>query len=164
MHAEIESLGGEAGVISLYGFENITIILWHGKPTVAAAEELTRVSQHRRAKFPHGISAVHLVPATFELPDGPTRDTFAKLLRDGDGEGKLAVVCVLIRGGGFWASAMRSLLTGLRVLSRGSVDLGLHTDLGAAVDYLLPRHLERTGVPIGREQLSAVLTKLFDAA
>jgi hypothetical protein len=162
MRAEIESLGGEPGVVSLYGLENITIIVWHGKPTVAAVEQLTRVSQHRRAKFSHGISAVHLVPATFELPDGPTRDMFVKLLRDGDG--KLAVVCVLIRGGGFWASAMRSLLTGLRVLSRGSVDLGLHTELGATVDYLLPRHHEKTGVPIGREQLSAVLTKLFDAA
>lgn len=159
--AKIESFGGEPGVVSLYGFENITIIVWHGKPTVAAAEELTRVSQRRRAEFPHGISAVHLVQVTFEMPDGPTRDTFVKLLRDGGG--KLAVVCVVIRGGGFWASAMRSLLTGLRVLSRGSFDLGLHTDLAAAVDYLLPRHHEKTGVPIGREQLSAVLAKLFDA-
>lgn len=162
IRAEIESLGGEPGVVSLYGLENITIIVWHSKPTVAAVEELTRVSQYRRAKFSHGISAVHLVPAALELPDGPTREMFVKLLRDGDG--KLAVVCVLIRGAGFWASAMRSLLTGLRVVSRGSVDLGLHTDLGAAVDYLLPRHHEKTGVPIGREHLSAVLTKLFDAA
>lgn len=159
--AEIESLGGAPGVVSLYGLENLTIIVWHGKPTVAAAEELARVSKRRRAEFPQGISAVHLVPATFELPDGPTRDTFVQLLRDGDG--KLAVVCVVIRGAGFWVSAMRSLLTGLRVLSRGSVDLGLHTDLGAAIDYLLPRHHEKTSVPLAREQLTAVLTKLFDA-
>lgn len=159
--AEIERFGGEPGVISLYGYENVTIIVWHGRPTVAAAEALTRVSQRRRAEFPHGISAVHLVQVTSEMPDGPTRDAFVKLLREGGG--KLAVLCVVVRGGGFWASATRSLLTGLRVLSRGSFDLGLHTDLGAAIDYLLPRHHAKTGVPIGREQLSAVLIKLFDA-
>lgn len=160
--AGVESFGGEPGVVSLYGFENITIIVWHGKPTVAAAQQLSRVSQRRRAEFSHGISAVHLVQVTFEMPDGPTRDTFVKLLRDGGG--KLAVLCVVVRGGGFWASAMRSLLTGLRVLSRGSFDLGLHTDLREAIDYLLPRHHAKTGVPISREQLTSVLAKLFDAA
>ena len=157
----IESFGGEPGVVSLHGFENITIVVWYGKPTVTAAEQLARVSQRRRAEFEQGISAVHMVQGTFEMPDAATRDTFVKLLRDGGG--KLAVVCVVIRGGGFWASAMRSLVTGLRVLSRGSFDLGLHTEISAAVDYLLPRHHAKTGVPISPEQLTAVLSELFDA-
>ena len=157
----IEAFGGEPGVVSLHGFENITIVVWYGKPTLAAAQLLARVSQRRRAEFTNGISAVHLVQGVFEMPDAPTRDTFVKLLRDGGS--KLAVVCVVIRGGGFWASAMRSLVTGLRVLSRGSFDLGLHTELSAAVDYLLPRHHAKTGVPIIAEQLTAVLSELFDA-
>jgi hypothetical protein len=153
---------GEPGVMSLYGFENITIIVWHSKPTVAAAQQLARVSQRRRAEYAHGISVVHLVQGTFEMPDGPTRDTFVKLLRDGGG--KLAVLCVVVGAGGFWASALRSLVTGLRVLSRGSFALGLHTEIRDAVEYLVPRHLAQTGVPIDPEQLTHVLTNLSVAA
>lgn len=155
----IQGFGGEPGVVSLYGFENITIVVWHAKPTVTAAEQLARLSQRRRAEFTHGISAMHLVQATFEMPDGPTRDTFVKLLRDGGG--KLAVLSVVVGTGGFWASALRSLVTGLRVLSRGSFDLGLHRDIPEAVDYLLPRHLAKTSVPVDREQLTSALTKLY---
>lgn len=159
--SKLEALETEPGVLSIYGFENISIFVWHAKPTLAAAQQLARVSMRRRAEFAHGISVVHLVQATFEMPDPATRDAFVKLLRDGGG--KLAVLCVIGGDGGFWASALRSLITGLRVLSRGSFDLGLHTDVGEAVKYLLPRHLEKTGVPINAEQLTSVLTKLFTA-
>ena len=157
--AVIEALGDEPGVVSFYGYENITIIVWHAKPTLAAAQHLARVSQRRRAEFVQGISVVHLVQVTFEMPDGPTRDEFVRLLRDGGG--KLAVLCVIVGAGGFWASALRSLVTGLRVLSRGSFDLGLHTDMAEAIEYLRPRHLAKTGVAISGEQFSSVLTKLF---
>ena len=146
-------------MVSLYGYENITVIVWHAKPTVAAAQQLARVSQRRRAEFAHGISAVHLVQATFQMPDGPTRDEFVKLLRDGGG--KLAVLCVIVGEGGFWASALRSLITGLRVLSRDSFDMAVHTDIAEAVEYLQPRHLAKTGVDVSAEQLTGVLTKLF---
>jgi hypothetical protein len=159
VQAVVEAFGGEPGVVSLYGYENITIIVWHAKPTLAAAQHLARVSQRRRAEFAHGISAVHLVQATFEMPDGPTRDEFVRLLRDGGG--KLAVLCLIVGEGGFWASALRSLITGLRVLSRGSFDIGLHTDISEAVEYLHPRHLAKTGVAISGEQFTRVLTKLF---
>lgn len=146
----------------MYGLENVTIVVWHGTPTVPAAQLLMRVSQRRRAQYVDGISAVHVVQGTFDLPDGPTRDAFVRVLRDSGG--KLAVLCVLVKAGGFWASATRSLLTGLRVMSRGSFEIGLHTEVEAAVNYLLPRHLEKTGVPISKEQLSAELTRLFEAS
>lgn len=155
-------LGGEPGVVSFYGFENITIVVWHAKPTLTAAQHLSRVSIRRRAEFENGISVIHLVQGTFEMPDSPTRDAFVKLLRDGGG--KLAVLCVIVGTGGFWASALRSLVTGLRVLSRGTFDLGLHVDVRAGVDHLTPRHLTQTGVPIDPEQLFSELTKLLTAA
>ena len=159
MRTVLEPFGGEPGVVSFYGYENITIIVWHAKPTLAAAQHLFRVSHRRRAEFSHGISVVHLVQVTFEMPDGPTRDEFVRLLRDGGG--KLAVLCVIVGAGGFWASALRSLITGLRVLSRGSFDMGLHTNITEGVEYLLPRHVAKTGVAIDGEQFTSVLTQLF---
>jgi hypothetical protein len=158
MHAVPEPLGGEPGVVSLYGFENITIVVWHATPTLVAAQHLARVSQRRRVEFAHGLSVVHLVPGRFDMPDGPTRDAFVKLLRDGGG--KLAVLGVVVGAGGFWASALRSLVTGLRVVSRGSFDLGLHTEIRGVVDYLVPRHLTHTGVAVDPDQLTGMLTDL----
>ena len=158
-HDALDSLGGEPGVVSFYGFENITIIVWHAKPTLSSVQHLARVSARRRAEFAHGISVVHLVLGTFEMPDTVTRDAFAKLLREGGG--KLAVVCMVVGTGGFWASALRSLVTGLRVVTRGTFELGLHTDAREAVEYLQPRHLTQTGVAIDGELLSEELTKLF---
>lgn len=35
--AVLEAFGGEPGVMSLYGFDNINIAVWHAKRTVAAA-------------------------------------------------------------------------------------------------------------------------------
>ncbi|HET8936067.1 MAG TPA: hypothetical protein VFN67_21620 [Polyangiales bacterium] len=154
-------LSGETGIVSFYGFENITIIVWHAKPTLAAAQHLSRVSIRRRVEFENGISVIHLVQGTFEMPDASTRDAFAKLLRDGGG--KLAVLCVIVGTGGFWASALRSLITGLRVVSRGTFDSGLYKDVREAVDYLVPRHLTQTGVPIDVDQLTDVLTTLLTA-
>lgn len=155
-------LGGEPGVVSFYGFENITIIVWHAKPTLTAAQHLSRVSIRRRTEFEQGISVIHLVQVTFEMPDASTRDSFLKLLRDGGG--KLAVLSLIVGTGGFWASALRSLVTGLRVLSRGTFELGLHTDVREGVDYLAPRHFAQTGVPIDPDQLTGVLTQLLTTA
>jgi hypothetical protein len=157
-HSTLDAFEGEPGVVSLYGYENMTIIVWHAKPTVLAVQKLARVSQRRRAEFEHGISVVHLVPKVFEMPDPAARDAFLKVLRDGGG--KLAVLCIIVASGGFWASALRSLVTGLRVLSRESFDLGLYTDIREAVDYLLPRHFAKTGVAVSPEPLASVLTKL----
>lgn len=157
--AVLEPLGGDPGVVSFYGYENITIFVWHAKPTLVAAQQLSVVSQRRRAAFAHGISVVHLVQVTFEMPDGPTRDEFVRLLRDGGG--KLAVLCMIVGTSGFWASALRSLITGLRVLSRGTFDIGFHMDIAESVEYLHSRHLAKTGVTIDDEHFTGVLTKLF---
>jgi hypothetical protein len=49
-------------------------------------------------------------------------------------------------------------------MSRDSFDLGLHTNIHEAVEYLLPRHLAKTGVAISGEQLESVLTTLSSSS
>lgn len=149
-------LGTDPGLVSFFAFENITIVVWHGKPTPASVDALTRISEKRRKANPHGVSVIHLVQGQWELPDSPTRDAFVRLMKDGDGQ--LAVVSVVIGGSGFWASAVRSLVTGLRVLARGSFDMGLHGEISEVVSWLPAKHTARTGIAVKADQLERVLT------
>jgi hypothetical protein len=149
-------LGSDPGMVSFFAFENITIVVWHGKPNPGSVDQLTRVSERRRKANPHGVSVIHLVQGQWELPDSATREAFVRLMKDGDGQ--LAVVSVVIGGSGFWASAVRSLVTGFRVLARGSFDMGLHGEISEVVSWLPARHTARTGVAVKSEQLERVLT------
>lgn len=144
------------GVVSILGHGNLTIIVWHSKPGADAVERLRQVSERRRRQHPHGVSAVHLIKGHFELPDSATRDVFVRLIKEG--EGTLAAVAVVIPAAGFWASAVRSLITGLRVLSRGTFDMGLHNTVDDVVKWLPARHA-RTGVTLDPEWLERALSQ-----
>lgn len=150
-------LGSDPGTVSFFALENITVVLWHAKPYPGAVDQLARVSERRRKQNPHGVSVIHLVQGSqWELPDAPTRDAFVRLMKAG--EGKLAAVSVVVGSSGFWASAVRSLVTGLRVLARGSFDMGLHGSISEVVGWLPARHSARTGITIAPEVLERVLT------
>jgi hypothetical protein len=146
-----------SGIVSFLAYENVTIIVWHATPEADAVERLRLISERRRKHYPMGVSAVHLVKGQFELPDGPTRDAFVRVVREG--EGALAAVAVVISGSGFWASAVRSLLTGVRVVARGSFDMGLHTSLEECIKWLPAKHSARTGITLPLDRLERALRR-----
>ena len=148
-------LDHEAGVVSLYGAENITFIVWHGQPNEHAVDRLHRITERRRRQFPNGISVVHVVKGNIALPDQTTREAFVRLMKSSNGA--LACVAVVVGGTGFWASAARSLITSLRVLARGEFDMRLHGEIAEVVKWLPERHAARTGVHMDAAQLAHVL-------
>jgi hypothetical protein len=138
-------------------YENVTIIVWHAPPDPAAVERLRHVSERRRKQYPNGISAVHFIKGQFELPSAPTRDAFVRLVREG--EGTLNVLAVIVSGAGFWASAVRSLITSFRVLSRGNFDLGFYASVEELMKLLPEKHRVRTGVTLAPEALARALRR-----
>ena len=149
-------------MVSLYGAENITLIVWHGQPTEHAVDRLHRITERRRKQFPNGISVVHLVKGNIALPDPPTREAFVRLMKSSNGA--LACVAVVVGGAGFWASAARSLVTGMRVLARGQFDMRLHGDIAEVVKWLPEKHAARTGVHMDSAQLAHALRFVENAA
>lgn len=155
-------LDNEPGVVSLYAAENITLIVWHDQPNERAVDRLHRVTERRRKQYPNGISTIHLVKGNLTLPDQPTRDAFVRLMKSSNSA--LACVAVVVGGSGFWASAARSLITGLRVLARGSFDMRLHGDTTEVTKWLPEKHAARTGVHVDAAQLSEALQFVTAAA
>ena len=148
-------LDREPGVVSLFALENITLIVWHAQPTERAVDRLRQTTERRRKQYPNGISVIHLVKGGIVLPDMPTREAFVRLMKSSNNA--LACVAVIVGGTGFWASAARSLVTGLRVLARGEFDMRLHGDISEVVKWLPEKHAARTGVSVDAAQLSGAL-------
>jgi hypothetical protein len=153
--SEPSLLEREPGVVSLYAFDNITLIVWHAQPNERAVDRLHRVTERRRKQYPNGISTIHLVKVDISLPDQPTRDAFVRLMKSSNGA--LACVAVVVGGAGFWASTARSMITGMRVLARGQFDMRLHGEISEVVKWLPERHAARTGVHVDAVQLGRAL-------
>ena len=128
-----------------------TVALWGGVGIVhwmrqADAPAMTHVRRCLRKLVdaqPSGVSFIHVVDEGAGLPSPEARSELSAMM----GSFAEATVCVavVLRGSGFWASAMQSLLTGLRLFAppRGwTLRFASSTsDLGS---WLPGLHVERT--------------------
>jgi hypothetical protein len=160
--AELTLLDSEPGVVTVYAHGNITIIVWWGRASPQAAQRLHRVTEQRRKQHPEGLSAIHIVKGDVVLPDQATRDALVRVMKDSDTS--LAALAVVIGGGGFWASALRSVITGMRVLSRSAFELRLHGTIDEALAWLPDKHAQRTGVAVDKDRLRHSLETAGSAA
>ena len=144
------------GAVSFFAFHNVTVVVWHATPDALSVERLRQVSERRRKQHPK-LSVVHIHGAPFDLPDTATREGLARVVKEG--QGTLALVAVLVPVGGFMASAIRGLLTGVRVASRGTFEMALYADLEELVRWLPDEHRARTGVTLDVDALRRVLQR-----
>jgi hypothetical protein len=134
----------------------LTVTAWFDQLDKPSAQVLARVNDDLIARLAgERVSSVHLVNSRVKLPDAETREMLAKIMRDSTTA--LACATVIIDGGGFWASALRSFVTGMRVLAPGSIDLHAHASVAEVMTWLPAEHLKRTGTPIDTEQLERLL-------
>jgi hypothetical protein len=91
------------------------------------------------------------------LPEPAVRERFSELL--GKNPKTLACVGVLLEGRGFWASAIRSFLLGLRVVSPRSVQMQAFSTSREVASWLTEPHATRTGVRIAAQELELVLDR-----
>jgi hypothetical protein len=154
---EIAIMGEVASVFRVGLLGQLTVTVWFGRPDKAAALVLSRISDDCIARM-HGEqgSSVHLVNARVKLPDADARDVLAQIMKNSGNA--VACAAVVVDGGGFWASALRSFITGLRVLAPGTVDLHAYASIQEVLAWLPAEHHKRTGKTLAVEQVERLLS------
>jgi len=147
---DVESLLHADG-LALYGFRNLQIASWTAQGTIALVEQLAEHSTRFHQRHPEGVSVVHLISKGPALPDAPTRERLKTLL---EGNTKtLACVAIILDGRGFWASAVRSFLVGLRLVAPRTFVMQVFSTPEEVAAWLPEQHLRRTGVRIDASEV-----------
>ena len=140
-------------------YRNVLILGWYGKANVEAAQEFgtlaeSALMQSRQAM----ISTVHWIDRAVGIPDSPTRDALLKV--GNDFRERTACVAAIIVGDGFWASAMRGVVTGLVVLAPRTFAMRTFASAREVLEWLPAEHAERTGVDLDHDVLRAAIERI----
>lgn len=143
------------GVISAYMWKNVAIALWFGPLSLADAPAFEAGCKLNTEQHPEGVSMINImVPGGKSLPTAEARQELGRIMREY--QGSSAEVVVVIPGAGFWASAVRGLITALTMLApRYRVHI-----VGSFLEVaeLLPSpHRARTGVELDPKELLRAL-------
>jgi hypothetical protein len=150
--ASIVIVGEMPGVHRIWAWQNVVVIVWSGKPSAEAAYMLGPITEQLIARTgAQQLSHVHIVPKKVELPDAATRAAFIDLTQKYGAQ--TACVGAILDGGGFWASAIRGFITGIRVLAPRTIDLRIHTEMSELAEWFPEEHARRTGVRIEAAEL-----------
>jgi hypothetical protein len=155
MPKSLEFLEQEPGVCSIASLHNVMIVSWSSRGTAPAVEKVAQVSHRMATKSQRGFSAIHLIADQAGLPTPEARTGLVKIMSEFAPH--LACVAVVVGGTGFWASAMRSFVTGMRFVSPRSFDLRLHGTTADVLKWLPAVHASRTGVELDEVSLARVL-------
>lgn len=154
-------IGFEASGIVMGFWKNISFALWAKQGTVELIGELARVSYEYRERNPGAkVSSVHLILNQAGMPDGDTRSALTNLSEEYIDT--LTYVGTMIEGTGFWASAMRGLVTSLLLVSpRRAYKTHICATTHELANWLADPHVRATGVPIDAGEFEAVLNGLL---
>jgi hypothetical protein len=140
------------GCLAVYGLQNLSFVIWLGPANVESVARLEQITAVLRERHPEGASGIHIVvPGQTQLPTAEARAGLVRMTNEY--ASWLGGVAVVIGGGGFWASAMRSVVTAMRVLGSRAFEMRIHGTIEEAVEWLPAAHFKRTGVKIERDQL-----------
>jgi hypothetical protein len=141
---------------------NVVLFYWTGDGTIESVQVLERLIEQQTAGFTRKASAMHLIHQRVSLPDAQVRaGLVAAMKRAADFTGCIAIVML---GGGFWASAIQSALTGMRMLApTGSSTMRFGSNPAALSDWFVTEHAERTGERISEQQLLTAAEQLRSA-
>lgn len=145
------------GVFRVGVVGRIAITTWLGQLDVSSVELYARFINDflaRSAASGRG-SIVHLVNERVGLPQSATRPVLAKMMENTE---PLACVSVVIEGSGFWASAVRGFLTGMRLLGPSTFRIHEHATIADVVAWLPAEHEKLSGEHIEPDELLRHLT------
>lgn len=148
----------EPGQFYAAHYRNLSIVVWVGGADGASVQRVRGISQLLIGKFPDGHSNVSIVLNGVPPPTDEARAAFNHIF---DGRvSDLRCMAVVLEGEGFWASALRSTVTGLRNAATTAFTVKLFSELGPVSDWLPAEHLARTGVALDAAELRAALTEM----
>jgi hypothetical protein len=145
----------EPGAFLFGSWKNVVVAVWEAQGTMTAVEHLGKVGDIVSRAHPEGRSNIHFIATGAGLPEADVRAKFVELMKDKADQ--LACVAVIYGGTGFWASAFRSFVTGLKWVAPKSIGFHLLGTIEEAVNLVPPVHLKRTGVELDPKELRKVL-------
>ena len=152
---ELELLHAHGEICVLFAHRDVNITVWHRGADVAAVNAVEPAVTSRFERFTK-VSVVHLIMHTAGLPSGAARTALAGQARKWPG--RMAAVAVVIEHGGFFASAMRSAITGIQmVLVKPDFPVRMFSNAREAADWLPAHHAERTGHALDAAALFSAL-------
>jgi len=136
-------------------WRNISIGIWASQATAEAAERVLRISKHLAKLHPGGHSNIVFVLDGAPAPTPEANEVFAKIHDSKVSD--LACMAIVVEGGGFWASRIRSSITGVRLASPGAIQLRINDTIQDVLEWFPAEHFRRTGVAVTASELKAVL-------
>jgi hypothetical protein len=137
------------------GWQNLRIVHWVGQ-AIGPAVDVVALSMDRSQDYPQ-YSWVHLIRDKLALPDADARAGLVHMMTVRSNE--LACVAVVVGGAGFWASAMRNAVIGLRIFASHKFELRLHGTSDDVVKWLPAAHQRRTQVELPADTLGQLLVQ-----
>lgn len=157
MSFELKVLDREPGKFVFSSWGNISFFFWTAPASLASVERLRVATEPLYQEHARGVSNVHVVQANTGIPPADVREQLVALMRSRAQQ--RAALAVVPAGSGFWASTLRSFVTGMRLASPRSFDLGVYATLAQASEWLPERHREKTGVRVDPESLLRALQR-----
>lgn len=157
-------LDSRPGEFAFYGWNNVTLIIWPTQATGYAVERLTAVTERMIGIFAQGVSNIHVVANGAPLPTAEARAGFVDIMKRH--EARLACVAVVLEGSGFWAATLRSVITGMRMVSPRTFPMRFHESIAEVPRWLPKEHERLTGtelIPDGLYRALAEARTFLDA-
>ena len=152
---DLTVVGEFPGVFRVGMCGRLAIATWLGQLSMESVEAYARVVQDIVGRLAGGRgSIVHLVNERAGMPPSATRPALTKIMEDSEA---LACASVVVEGSGFWASAIRGFLTGLRLLGPSTFRIREHSTLADVVAWLPAEHEKFTGEPLDPDALAHCL-------
>ena len=149
----------EPGAHAFYTWRNVMITTWSQRATGTAIEKVTALREQMDRDHPEGVSVIYLIGNGAGMPTPEARAGVKELMARF--HNKRACIAILVQGEGFWASAMRAVITGVRLLVPLSFPMQVFGDAKELIAWLPERHQRHTGIRIGPRELQTVLEQLL---
>jgi hypothetical protein len=150
---DFTALDWESGAFVFGGWKNVLVAVWRSQATLLNVARLANISDTTR--WPGRRSSVHVIQDGAGLPTPEARAAFVALMKRN--KDSLGCVAIVIAGTGFWSGALRSAMTGLRLLAPRSFDFRVAGSSEDLVQWLPSMHEEKTGVALVPSRLQSVL-------
>jgi hypothetical protein len=156
---ELVLLHTEPGQHAFYTWHNIMITCWSQRATGPAIEKVAHYRELMDREHPEGVSVIYLIADQAGLPTPEARAGVKELMARFSK--KRACLAILIQGEGFWASAMRAVITGVRMLVPLNFPMQIFGGAKELVGWLPAHHARQTGVYVAPAELDVVLERLL---
>lgn len=144
-------------------WRNVSLVYWMREGSVEAVAQIRAALDPTYAQAAaHSFSTIHLVRDGAGLPEADVRS--ALLAMSSHFAPHTACVGIVLMGAGFWASALQSVLTALRMLvPQRSAMMRFSREPAELCEWFPVEHTQRTRVYVDRAGLADALQRVLTA-